>query len=881
MMFFSCRRSPSRQALLSRLTLGCLLTLSALWVTQTGVAQAAETAEKEPRSTTTVPLGPWLVAGPQDALLPLGHGDTFGLDELLKEVASSSQVAPAAGRRLGGLDWQPVKLTKDNGVALEPSDDRAQVAWLAGYLQVNRFTVATLKITGRQRLRVFLDGKPVADLTGDPTDEPRTAEAEIQLGTGSHQVLVKTLATPGAKSWTVSGELMTSVPGGAVRFVTDPQRGLTQDDLLDVARYSGLRLSPDGRFLLTAVGTPSVPADHSRRWLEILDTESGEPVRRLDDASGFRWLPGASDAAYVIQRKGKEGTDLIRANMSDGKTRLLAEGLEDLSSAIPLPDGSGLLLEFTQSEDKDSREVKRYRALPDRWPGWRDRSYWVSMDWNGARRRLTVAMHGASFDDLRPDGGALLLRKVDHLVTERPFSRTTLVEVDLNTLEERELGQYGWLDDVSYSPDGRQVLLTGSPALFGDLGRNIGEHPIANDYDTQAYLLDVADPDAPRALTRDLDAAVQSAHWSAYDGLIYFEVQDKTWSRVLRLDPSGSAFEALQPATDTLGSFTLADDAGVMAYVGSSPNRPYAVFVQPTEPGAAARSLAEPSAQRLSDVTFGEVKPWVFTSEDGGEILGRVYYPAGFDPSKKYPLIVFYYGGTVPINRSFGGRYPKELWAANGYVVYVPQPSGATGFGQELSARHVNAWGRRTADEIIEGTKKFVAEHEFIDGDRVGCTGASYGGFMTMYLQTRTDIFAAAISHAGISNLASYWGQGWWGYLYSAVASAESYPWNNPELYVGQSPIYAADKIQTPLLLLHGDADTNVPPVESHQMYTALKVLGKPVELIEIAGENHTIVSYEKRKLWSKTILAWFDRWLKDQPEAWEELWGDDQKPKG
>lgn len=236
-------------------------------------------------------------------------------------------------------------------------------------------------------------------------------------------------------------------------------------------------------------------------------------------------------------------------------------------------------------------------------------------------------------------------------------------------------------------------------------------------------------------------------------------------------------------------------------------------------------------------------------------------------------MIVYYYGGTSPTTRVFESTYPLHTYAAMGYVVYTLQPSGTTGFGQEFAARHVNAWGKVTADEIIEGTKKFCAEHAFVDSKKIGCIGASYGGFMTQYLQTQTNIFAAAISHAGISSIASYWGEGYWGYAYSGAASAGSFPWNNPRLYVEQSPLFHADKINTPLLLLHGNVDTNVPLGESIQMYNALKILGKTVEFIQVEGENHAIYGYKKRIEWNKTIHAWFAKWLKDQPEWWETLY--------
>ena len=270
---------------------------------------------------------------------------------------------------------------------------------------------------------------------------------------------------------------------------------------------------------------------------------------------------------------------------------------------------------------------------------------------------------------------------------------------------------------------------------------------------------------------------------------------------------------------------------------------------------------------------MGEIKDWKFKASDGTEISGYYCLPPGFDPNKKYPLIVYYYGGTTPTTRSMGTPYAAQLFASRNYVVYVVNPSGTIGFGQEFSARHVNAWGQRTADDIIEGTRQFCREHTYVDASRIGCLGASYGGFMTQYLQTCTDLFAAAASHAGISNVTSYWGEGYWGVGYNAVAAAQSYPWTNPDLFTKQGSLFNADKINTPLLLLHGTADTNVPVGESIQLYNALKVLGKTVEFIQVDGENHFISDYPKRVLWHNSIMAWFAKWLQQSPEWWNDIY--------
>ena len=277
----------------------------------------------------------------------------------------------------------------------------------------------------------------------------------------------------------------------------------------------------------------------------------------------------------------------------------------------------------------------------------------------------------------------------------------------------------------------------------------------------------------------------------------------------------------------------------------------------------------------LKGIDMGECKAWDFVNSRGDTICGRYYLPPHFDANKKYPLVVNYYGGCSPTSRFFETRYPHHAYAALGYIVYVLQPSGAVGFGQEFSSRHVNTAGDGVADDIIEGTKRFIADHPYIDGRKIGCIGASYGGFMTQYLQTKTDIFAAAISHAGISDHTSYWGEGYWGYSYSEISMAGSYPWTRKDLYVDHSPLFNADKIHTPLLFLHGTADTNVPVGESIQMFTALKLLGRPTAFVAIEGENHWVMNYDKRIKWQNTIFAWFAKWLKNDPTWWNAMYNE------
>jgi dipeptidyl aminopeptidase/acylaminoacyl peptidase len=452
----------------------------------------------------------------------------------------------------------------------------------------------------------------------------------------------------------------------------------------------------------------------------------------------------------------------------------------------------------------------------------------------------------------------------------RPFFTSELWELDLATLAASRLLNDRWIGGASYGPDPDVLLLQGSPSAFDGLGHTLPAEVQANDYGGQLYLYDRK---AQRAtpLSRDFDPDVGGAWWSLDDGMIYAVCTDTQFRRVWRCDPGRGRWERIETGVEYADQFDLARQGRRALVRGTSvttPNRVFSVDLRRNR----AQLLHAPGQEIWQDVAFGEVEYWQAPLPDGELLDGRIYWPVDYDPSRTYPVIVYYYGGTTPVTVDFGGRYPKNVWTGQGYIVYVPQPSGAIGYGQEFAARHVNDWGRRAAWEVIEATKAFVDAFPAADRERLGCIGASYGGFLTMYLLTQTDLFAAGVSHAGIASIASYWGEGLWGYAYGARALAGAFPWSDRDLYVEQSALFHADKITTPLLLVHGDSDTNVPVGESDQLFTALKLLGREVEYVQILGQDHHILDRERRIVWNDTILAFFAKWLQGQPQWWEDL---------
>jgi dipeptidyl aminopeptidase/acylaminoacyl peptidase len=616
--------------------------------------------------------------------------------------------------------------------------------------------------------------------------------------------------------------------------------------------------------------------DDAESWVEVRSTEDGKIVSswRGFEMSQVAWAPDGDHITYVTTAEEGENklSSLWSVSLKSGKVTAVLARVEGLGSYRWSPTGDEIVYSVEIESEPDERGVKRLESLLDRQAGYRDKSYLYSVSVpGGARRRLTAGRASTLAQDISADGSRLLFTRSFDDPENRPYIRTEMWELELATAKARKLRDSQWLRTAQYSPDGTRILILAGPTEFGDVGTNLPDGVTANEYDGQLYAWDPS-TDEVDALTVDFDPAVEQAEWNRKDGNIYLRAEQQDFKRLFRLSPKKKEVTRIPARFEALSHIDVADDAAVVVVSGSATWLPQGMARIDLKHDQ-ANLIFWPAGDWFDGTRRGTTETWTFTTSGGTKIDGRVYLPPEFDASQQYPLIVYYYGGTSPISRDFGGRYPKEYWASSGYVVYVLQPSGATGYGQAFSAVHVNDWGEVVSDEIIEGVTKFLDAHPYVDPKRVGCLGASFGGFMTMTLVTKTDMFAAAVSHAGISSISSYWGEGYWGYSYSAAATAGSFPWNRPDIYEARSPLTNADKVKTPILLTHGQADTNVPVGESDTFYTALKLVGAPVEYVQIEGQDHWILDHDKRVVWSDTIMAWFDRWLKGQDEWWEHLY--------
>jgi dipeptidyl aminopeptidase/acylaminoacyl peptidase len=827
------------------------------------ISASAETIEVK----TLKYAGPYAVAQPWMADSVNIKGEAFDLKQLLDSPLSFTLLNK-------GKEVTVAQLLADKQDALH----------LASFCVSNtQRTKATIAVEGLEQYRLVVDGEQVA-VNGD--------KAETILTPSQHTVVIKYLTRKNASSDKKSIKLTVIAANGAPLSVGDAaaKRAYNIYDVICAPNYPSVSISPNGKFIVVRK-TWVDRKGNNHSISELRNSQTNRVMATFEE--NVKWMP-SSNKLYFTQKA--SDSSIAGEEKQDGTLQLitinpLTMEREVLASHLPegwfqfTPDEKTLIYTLTTEGRKKDPQVYDVKEPEDRQPGWRERSNLAKYDLaSGILQPLTFGYHNIYLMDISADSRYLLIGKGEERLTKRPTTLTSFYRLDLGSMNassattpkvETLIEKGEFLNSAQFSPDGKSILVSASPEAFNGIGKNVEEGQTPSMIDTQLYLMTLSDKKV-RALTRDFNPNVQSVNWSKADGNIYFTAEDKDCVHLFQLNPKSGKFTLLKTPEEYIKSFSLASSAAEMAFSGQSASNADRLYKMNTK-ALKSQLVDDLSARELKDVELGECKAWNFVNSRGDTLCCRYYLPPHFDASKKYPMIVNYYGGCSPTSRMFQSRYPHHVYAAMGYVVLVVNPSGATGFGQKFSARHVDTAGEGVAEDIISSTQAFCDEHAFVNRKKIGCIGASYGGFMTQYLQTKTDLFAAAISHAGISDHTSYWGEGYWGYSYSEVSMANEYPWTNKHLFVDQSPLYNADKIHTPLLFVHGTADNNVPVGESIQLYTALKLLGRPTAMVLVDGQDHHIIDYEKRLKWQNTIFAWFAKWLQDDASWWTEMYGDEK----
>ena len=350
--------------------------------------------------------------------------------------------------------------------------------------------------------------------------------------------------------------------------------------------------------------------------------------------------------------------------------------------------------------------------------------------------------------------------------------------------------------------------------------------------------------------------------WPRKSRQLYFTEHYDGGSAISKVDPATGQVERLWQGAESINlpfediGVSMSDDGAMTALVRSSWNKPPEVWAGPL--GAwGAKTRANAGLRPL----WGEAKSLHWKS-DGFQVQGWLIYPANFDPSRKYPMVVAVHGGPASAVKPLWPKpgFNPTLLSQQGYFVLWPNPRGSYGQSEKFTLANVKDFGGGDLRDILAGVEEAVRTAP-IDSQRIGITGWSYGGFMTMFAVTQTNRFRAAVAGAGISNWKSYYGENAIDQWMLPYFGASVY--DDPPVYAKSSAIDFIKRVKTPTLIVVGDRDGECPAPQSYEFWHALKTLGVKTQMVVYGDEGHQFHKPEDRKDVLLRMIAWFNENLK------------------
>ena len=661
---------------------------------------------------------------------------------------------------------------------------------------------------------------------------------------------------PPAALLALAGALLVAPSPASAGEADQPGWQWTVDAVVDAVAVGNVTLSPDGvsvvftRSRWRAEGAGPGPG-HTDLWR--VPATGGEPQRlTYADARDSKpsFSPDGSTIAFLSKR-GEEakGARVYLLRTAGGEARPLSEGRLDVTDLAWSPDGRTIAFvakEPKNAEREEAEKAGRDEIVVDQ--NLRPRRLWIADVASGETTRLASAGDDSVWAfDWSPDGSALVAAVTEHNRTDDSYMFKRIRVLPLEG-EGRDLAPIvGKVGEVAWSSDGKTVAW---------LGGVDGSDP----YQGSLFVVP-ARGGTPRNLTGVREETVRSLKWLPDGGIALASITG-TRTGIWRVDPStGEREEVVPPGVAAFTEVSWARDGSTYAFAGSTSALPPDVWAG--VPGGTAGRITQ-SNPRLDGSPRGAQETVRYAASDGLEIEGVVIRPAGFEGGTRYPLVVIVHGGPESQfldawNNSYSR--PGHALAERGFVVFFPNYRGSTGRGVAYSkADHHDLGGREFAD-VLDGIDHLAARG-WIDPERVGMMGGSYGGYFTALAVTRySDRFAAGVELFGITSWESYLGQSDIP-VENAMVHWDLWCYEHAQLCREASPIGHVDKADTPTLILQGAKDLRVPKAQSDELYAALRWKKVPVEYVVYPREAHGF-----RERWHQVdaltrILGWMERYL-------------------
>jgi len=645
--------------------------------------------------------------------------------------------------------------------------------------------------------------------------------------------------------------------------IASAQHPLSIADLKLLHSVGAPQLSPDGRTIAVSISRTDYDTGERQGGIELVEVETGETDARIEGGSP-QWSPDGARLAYLGAHDGRRGL-IITDVATLSETTFLAEihsadhflGHRSDKNWAWSPDGRWIA--YIGAEPPDARnnesDVRVFtRTLYKTRTGFSDNRtvhIWiVATDGRSAPRCLTPGKYDEHSLTWSPDSRTIAFcsnRSPDPDLNYRDDIYT--VDIATGQVTQRT-DTPGTETTLAWSPDGRWIAYHGTVRPL-----NTKDSPPE---DTQLYILP-AEGGQGRCLTQSLDRRVGDFAWHPSGESIYFIAGDRGMRPIFRVGVESGSIERLIDGPFAVNAISLDAAGESVAVTVSAPAHPTEVWIADADI-ADFRMVTNYQRDFTQRVTLQDQEEFWFDSFDGTRVQGWVVRPAGFEPGRTYPAILSIHGG--PHGMFSHGFSERIQWlAAHGYGVVFINPRGSSGYGQAFSDGCVLNWGGGDYKDLMLGLDHAIAAHEWIDPERLGVIGGSYGGFMTNWVVTQTNRFKAAIAIASVSNLVSFYGTS----LYQLLIEVEfnGMPWDNYDLLWQWSPLKHIRNVTTPTLLIHGEVDHDVPIGQAEEMYIALKKLGVDTMLVRYPGEGHGFRQVGHQRDSMQRTIEWFDKYLK------------------
>ncbi|MBX9787998.1 MAG: S9 family peptidase [Pirellulales bacterium] len=659
-------------------------------------------------------------------------------------------------------------------------------------------------------------------------------------------------------------------------------RPITLDDFFALARVSEPQISPDGRNVVYVVTTVDRVKNSSSSTLWIAPTDGSAPRRQLTNTTAKdrhpRFSPDGRRVLFESTRSGQQQLWVI--DLDGGEARQLTTISTEAGGGVWSPDGkqiafiSAVFPEFSDKpfaesdaankqklDDQQKNPVKARvvtRLFYRHWDSWVD----------GKRQHLFVMpADGGEPRDLTPGDR-------DATPTSSTFSAG---------------------DEMTFSPDGKYLYYTAPPEkdeawstnhdiwrvpVAGGAAENLTvANPAADGfprfspdgrwlayraqrragYEADRWELMVAPASggaAAKSLTANFDRSVEAFVWRPDSQGFVFTAEEDASSPIFTVRLSGEKPQRV--VTGGSHSALSVGSDGRLACTRASLTSPPEVFV--IDNNGQAKNLSQANTALLAQLDLPKPESVRVPGAGGTPMQMWVLKPPGFDAKQKWPVAYLVHGGPQGAwddNWSF--RWCPQLWAAQGYVVALPNPRGSTGFGQEYVDQISGDWGGRCFEDLMAGVA-WLENQPYIDRHRLAAAGASFGGYMMNWFAGHTDKFQTLICHCGVYNFDSMYATT--DELWFDEWEHGGPPWGNRESYEKFSPHRFAERFKTPMLIIHNDLDFRVPVDEGWQMFTTLQRLGVPSRLVNFPDEGHWVLKPANSEFWHREVFDWLKKYV-------------------